>query len=157
MDYSIFIFFTFVVTLSIFNKKINKYINQKLKSILNIDEELLKKKQEENTLFQRDELSNSTQTKTFINPTTFKPKIAKSLILLFFSFVVVGIAFTYIATKEDTSAGNFFPLIFTIYGTVLLLKFYSTKYKLDNSGLKVSSLFIPIMNILQSKLIKKNS
>lgn len=141
MDNTIFILLAFVVLLSIFGKKFDNYLRKKVKSVLNIDEELLKKKQAENIIFLRDELSSSTQTETFINPTTFKPKIAKSLILLFFSFIVFGIAFTFIAIKDDKSTSIFFPLIFTIYGTVLLLNTYSTKYELDNSGLKVSSLF----------------
>lgn len=141
MDYTIYILLAFVVILSVFSKKINSYLSRKTRSVLNIDDELVKKRQAENTLFQRDEETNSYKTGNYINPISFKPKFEKSLILLFFSFIIIGIAFTFIATKGDKSASNFFPLIFTIYGIVMLLIFYSTKYELEYSGLKVSSLF----------------
>ena len=141
MDYTIYIILAFLVIWIIFSKKIDAYLGKKLKSILNVDEELLKNKQTENTLFLRDKLITSSQTETSINPTIFKPKISRSLISIWFLFIVIGIVFTFIVTKDYKSIMQFFPLIWTIYGIVMMLDFYTTNYQLDDNALKVSSLF----------------
>ncbi len=118
MDYTIYIILAFLVIWIIFSKKIDAYLGKKLKSILNVDEELLKNKQTENTLFLRDKLITSSQTETSINPTIFKPKISRSLISIWFLFIVIGIVFTFIVTKDYKSIMQFFPLIWTIYGVI---------------------------------------
>lgn len=92
--------------------------------------------------------------------TNFKPQISRGLLAVSFAFIAFGIVFTILAFQDGNSITNLFPLIFTIYGVIFLIKLYTTVYLLDDDGIKIRDAFsnyaIPYQDVIEAKVRKIN-
>lgn len=74
-----------------------------------------------------------------IQPRFFKPKIGSFMVIVNFVFIVGGLCLLIFTTKEGLLE-YLFPLVFIGIAALVLADIFTTKYQLDNDGIKVSDI-----------------
>lgn len=69
----------------------------------------------------------------------YRPRISGGLIFLIALFIIFGLFFLYINRNMERTLERFFPLIFTVYGLLLLVKCLATNYIISDENLKIKS------------------
>ncbi|WP_429249231.1 hypothetical protein [Fusobacterium sp. PH5-29] len=71
-------------------------------------------------------------------PIVYKPKLNIGSMILFGSFIIFGLFFTYIFSIKEDSIIKYFPLLWTIYGIIMYWQFLTKKYVLNEDNLFVT-------------------
>lgn len=131
-----------------FSNKIHNYAKNKIGE--NTYNQILK----DRVVFKRDEIHfDKSIDKAYKEPSLYETSISYGFVVLFIVFVVFGIILTYYNQNEESIIGRYFPLVFTVFGLVLLGQYFTTKYIIGKNTLDIywgmNKRFIKYDNILE--------
>ncbi|WP_230656263.1 PH domain-containing protein [Psychrobacter sp. I-STPA10] len=149
-----------VAIISFFSNIASRYLEKKLRATKKFQEQSAVR--QKNMIFLREQsaIISHTDETISIEPTTFKPKISKLVVLAYFMFMMCGILMFFSINPEESLAVWLFPLFIVGTSGLLLLETFTLKYQLDNTTLQVSSLLgtieISLADIVEVKKRKIN-
>ena len=137
------------LALILFQKRMNNFIGKKLSSYVRnkIGEAEYDRFMQERIVFKRSENyfreTGSHKSRTYGEPALYKTKISHGYMALFVAMIVFGLLASYFSPYLSRNAIGLaercFPLIFTLYGAIMVFKYFATKYVISKEVLSIQS------------------